>query len=76
MVSAQWMLGRNLFMSAAKNTVRIQRMCVAALLCAIAIPAGLVLGCAGIGVTLAAGGAVLAIGVYRVVRSRREQDAE
>ena len=37
MVSAQWMLGRNLFMSAAKNTVRIQRMCVAALLCAIAI---------------------------------------
>ena len=36
-VSAQWMLGRNLFMSAAKNTVRIQRMCVAALLCAIAI---------------------------------------
>lgn len=33
-------------------------------------------GQAGIGVTLAAGGAVLAIGVYRVVRSRREQDAE
>ena len=26
-------MGRNLFMSAAKNTVRIQRMCVAALLC-------------------------------------------
>ena len=37
MVSAQWMLGRNLFMSAANNTVRIQRMCVAALLCDIAI---------------------------------------
>ena len=37
MASAQWMLGRNLFRSAAKNTVRIQRMCVAALLCAIAI---------------------------------------
>lgn len=33
-------------------------------------------GQAGIGVTLAAGGAVLALGVYRVVRSRREQDAE
>ena len=33
-------------------------------------------GQAGIGVTLAAGGAVLAIGVYRVVRSRRERDAE
>jgi fimbrial isopeptide formation D2 family protein len=33
-------------------------------------------GQAGIGVTLAAGGAVLAIGVYRVVRSRRDQDAE
>lgn len=33
-------------------------------------------GQAGIGVTLAAGGAVLAIGVYRVVRNRREQDAE
>ena len=33
-------------------------------------------GQAGIGVTLAAGGAVLALGIYRVVRSRREQDAE
>lgn len=33
-------------------------------------------GQAGIGVTLAVGGAVLAIGVYRVVRSRREQDAK
>lgn len=40
-------------------------------------PVGLPLtGQAGIGVTLAAGGAVLAIGVYRVVRSRRDQDAE
>ncbi|MGO5211351.1 SpaA isopeptide-forming pilin-related protein [Parafannyhessea sp. LCP21S3_E6] len=33
-------------------------------------------GQAGIGVTLAVGGVVLALGVYRVVRSRREQDAE